>query len=280
MKGRPYTDEDFHKLNHVHLTSDNVWDPSKLNRDLTVEDLYHSPIHITKPSDIQAHPDFDLEGNIVQDPLPNNNISMNTGEIRNVTLLDNLEEIIDHDELHFDLHDESVPNPLDLQDKESVYNDWNYKRIVQQCCYRGYHDETEDWLANTFEGNHYNNDDSNHWKANPIPRETKASEVDYNALQPQFCWLPSILIKKTFQATTQFAKLPASAYLWKRFKSPHPANNVWRRNEDVASDTLFSDTPAIDSGVKCAQIFFWYSHTRYRHRTDEYLCRISIIPPR
>ena len=65
----------------------------------------------------------------MHDPSPNNNISMNTGEIRNITLLDNLDDILDHDELHFDLHDESVPNPLDLHDKESVYNDWNYKRI-------------------------------------------------------------------------------------------------------------------------------------------------------
>ena len=128
--------------------------------------------------------------------------------------------------------------------------------FVQCCCYSGYHEETEDWTANTFEGNHYDTDNGLHWKANPIPRETKASNIDYDALQPQFCWLPLVLIKKTFQATTQFAKLPASAYLWKRFKTPHPANNVWRRSEDVASDTLFSDTPAIDSGVKCAQIFF------------------------
>ena len=67
----------------------------------------------------------------MHDPLPNNNISMNTGEIRHITLLDILEDIIDHDKLHFDLHYESVPNPLDLQDKESVYSDWNYKRIVQ-----------------------------------------------------------------------------------------------------------------------------------------------------
>ena len=94
------------------------------------------------------------------------------------------------------------------------------------------------------------------WKANPIPRETAADKVDYERLKPQFCWLPIDIIKQTFKATTQFAKLPASAYLWKRFKSPNPACNVWRRNKDVASDTVFSDTPAIDNGTRCAQIFF------------------------
>ena len=96
----------------------------------------------------------------------------------------------------------------------------------------------------------------NVWKANPIPRETDATEIDYQTLQPQFCWLPVDLIKRSFKATTQFAKLPASAYLWKRYKSPHPACNVYQWNEDIASDTVFSDTPAIDNSAKSAQIFF------------------------
>ena len=31
--------------------------------------------------------------------------------------------------------------------------------------------------------------------------------------------------------------------------------NVLRRHEPVATDTIFSDTPAADSGVKQAQVF-------------------------
>ena len=31
--------------------------------------------------------------------------------------------------------------------------------------------------------------------------------------------------------------------------------NVPRRHEPVATDTIFSDTPAVDSGVKQAQVF-------------------------
>ena len=37
--------------------------------------------------------------------------------------------------------------------------------------------------------------------------------------------------------------------------SRFPACNVMRRNEPVATDTVFSDTPAGDSGVTAAQIF-------------------------
>ena len=33
-------------------------------------------------------------------------------------------------------------------------------------------------------------------------------------------------------------------------KSRNPALNVPRRHEHVATDTIFSDTPAVDSGVK------------------------------
>ena len=41
----------------------------------------------------------------------------------------------------------------------------------------------------------------------------------------------------------------------KHFKSRFPAFNIPHRNEAVATDTMFSDTPAIDSGVTMAQIF-------------------------
>ena len=41
----------------------------------------------------------------------------------------------------------------------------------------------------------------------------------------------------------------------KHFKSRFPAFNIPHRNEAVATDTIFSDTPAIDSGVTMAQSF-------------------------
>ena len=41
----------------------------------------------------------------------------------------------------------------------------------------------------------------------------------------------------------------------KHFKSRFPALNVHRRNEAVATDTVYSDTPAIDNGATSAQIF-------------------------
>ena len=46
-----------------------------------------------------------------------------------------------------------------------------------------------------------------------------------------------------------------SAILKKYYKSPFPAVNVTRRDEPVATNTVYSDTPAIDNGCKQAQIF-------------------------
>jgi hypothetical protein len=43
--------------------------------------------------------------------------------------------------------------------------------------------------------------------------------------------------------------------LKRAFKSPNPALNVYRRNESVACDIVYSDTPAIDDGSTVAVIF-------------------------
>ena len=41
----------------------------------------------------------------------------------------------------------------------------------------------------------------------------------------------------------------------KHLKSRNPALNVPRRHEAVATDSIFSDTPAVDSRIKQAQVF-------------------------
>jgi hypothetical protein len=67
--------------------------------------------------------------------------------------------------------------------------------------------------------------------------------------------LPIGAIKKTFERTTQFALMPMSTILKKWYKSPNPALNVHPCDEPVATDTIYSGTPAIDCGITSAQIF-------------------------
>jgi len=90
---------------------------------------------------------------------------------------------------------------------------------------------------------------------NTEPCTVVAKEKDYQALCPLFGWLPTDTIKRTFEATTQYAHIPMSTILKKHFQSPNPALNVQRQHEPVATDTVYSDTPAIDSGVTTAQFF-------------------------
>ena len=72
---------------------------------------------------------------------------------------------------------------------------------------------------------------------------------DYEALRPNFGWLSAARIRKTLENTTQWYRATIHHPFKKHFKSRFPAANVHRLNEWVATDTIFSDTPAHDDGV-------------------------------
>ena len=57
------------------------------------------------------------------------------------------------------------------------------------------------------------------------------------------------------QSTQWGDSLPKTFPMKKHFTSRNPALNIPRRHEAVATDTVFSDTPVVDSGVKQAQVF-------------------------
>jgi hypothetical protein len=80
------------------------------------------------------------------------------------------------------------------------------------------------------------------------------SEPDYGQLCPHLGWLPIDAIKKMFERTTQLACMPMSTILKKWYKSPNPALNVHPRDEPVATDTIYSNTLAIDCGITSAQV--------------------------
>jgi hypothetical protein len=87
------------------------------------------------------------------------------------------------------------------------------------------------------------------------PHKVSEAPHDYDALHPRFAWLPTNIIKKTFEVTTQYARMPLNTILRKHFKSPNPVVNVQQCDELIAMDTIQSDVPAIDGGEKYAQIF-------------------------
>ena len=74
-------------------------------------------------------------------------------------------------------------------------------------------------------------------------------------MRPFFGWVNSDIVKQKFDQTTQWGVALDSFPMKRHLKSRSPALNVPRRHEPVATDTIFSDTPAVDSGVKQAQVF-------------------------
>jgi hypothetical protein len=87
------------------------------------------------------------------------------------------------------------------------------------------------------------------------PRIITTKEPPYETLRPQFGWLSTDVIKKTYEHTTQYARIPSSTILKRTFRSPNPALNVHRRNEPVACDVVYADVPAISDGSQAAVLF-------------------------
>ena len=86
--------------------------------------------------------------------------------------------------------------------------------------------------------------------------DSNPAEEDWKSLRPYFGWQSEQVIKNTYQVTSRFGgTIPQHDYLKKHFKSRNPVFNIPRRNEAVATDTIFSDTPAINDGSTVAQFF-------------------------
>ena len=83
--------------------------------------------------------------------------------------------------------------------------------------------------------------------------QTNPTEEDLKSLRPYFGWQPEQVIHNTYKATSRFGgTVPQQNYLKQHFKSRIPALNIPRRNEPVATDTVLSDTPAINDGSTMA----------------------------
>ena len=86
--------------------------------------------------------------------------------------------------------------------------------------------------------------------------DSNPAEEDWKSLRPYFGWQSEQVIKNTYQVTSRFGgTIPQHDYLKKHLKSRNPVFNISKRNEAVATDTIFSDTPAINDGSTMAQFF-------------------------
>ena len=81
-------------------------------------------------------------------------------------------------------------------------------------------------------------------------------EPDWSTQRPFLAWTSPSSIKDTFNVTTRHGTAPHTQdYIKKHFKSRNPVFSIPRCSEAVATDTIFSGTPAVDDGPTMAQFF-------------------------
>ena len=86
--------------------------------------------------------------------------------------------------------------------------------------------------------------------------QSSPQEPDWNTQCPFLAWTSPSSIKDTFNVTTRHGTAPHTQdYIKKHFKSRNPVFSIPRCSEAVATDTIFSDTPAVDDGSTMAQFF-------------------------
>ncbi|CAB9525513.1 Retrotransposon protein [Seminavis robusta] len=85
----------------------------------------------------------------------------------------------------------------------------------------------------------------------------KLKTPDVSELRRFFPGVTDETIKRTFNATTQYGTKGATKgrTLRGQIVSPNPILNIPRRHEDVATDTIYGSTPAINDGSTAAQLF-------------------------
>ena len=86
--------------------------------------------------------------------------------------------------------------------------------------------------------------------------QSSPQEPDWNTQRPFLAWTSPSSIKDTFNVTTRHGTAPNTQdYIKHHFKPRNPVFTIPRCSEDVATDTIFSDTPAVDDGSTMAQFF-------------------------
>ena len=232
LKMRRHTDAEFDSSPLTMLTSNEHWNPRQHNKQCSADDVDFT---LSNPTNHHSLPcdDCDARGECVgrlaeqsQLPSDDSNVTANaTGE----------QEF---------LHDQSMARWIHSAFKATTSDLW---ACVAAGKGAGLNPATDNELV----------DDAPEAFDTGI-RVHKASDTDCQALKPHFGCLPAKTTARTFENSTQHGRIFNSkeGNQFKRCKSPQPAMNVHRWDEDVPMDESFASVPAIDGGFKSAMVFF------------------------
>ncbi len=218
LKMQPHTEHEWNTLPQVILTSGDDWDPTVLDNNLSGQPDWYNTVK-------------DLQDGLISTPFDEHGNYRNRQIPKPVTILPPIP--------NGDVDAPAIPTLGDLADSNDLHVDLNAHVHDLRCAFHSAGHVNQIYLCHAHE------------------RETTRTKVDYNQYRPYFLHVDVDKVRKTFQRTTQFAtNVMAGHRIQQTIHSPFPAHNVWRRNEPVASDTIFGEAPAVDTnGQTMAQIF-------------------------
>ena len=220
LKMRPYTNKEYEQLPHVIMTSDEEWNPRIFDNEIDPNSSQYQQANPVNRK-LLPHEDYDIYGEYI-------GVNQTEQGVPQTDQCNDLDFWVDHDDY---LHSEAIArciygsNRMNQTDQTLVEDIQTYRSEV---------------------------------RSGQAPRTHIPTEHDFERMKPYFAWVPTKLIKHTFKNSTQYGFMPNSpdGNLFKRWHSPNPAMNVFRLQDDLLTDKIHSNTPAIDGGFKEAQVFF------------------------
>ena len=213
---RPPTDKELEKYPHVFITSDSAWDPTVLDNEY--DEVFYDAI--------------------MEDPEVSQRREQRDPRIDDHGFLRSREDY----EVLFKAQDAfisaNMPGGATFDKKDQYYD--AHATAVQIL------DSNGDYIPDV-EPSRLERAANMLLSINPNRLRRHFPHLD--ALKPYFGWVSNDRIKSMIEKTTQHYRQVVNYPFRKHFKSRFPAANVHRRNEWVATDTFFSDTPAADDGI-------------------------------
>jgi hypothetical protein len=184
---RPHTDQEWETLPHVLLTEDTNWDPMHMDHEQGDDPAWYEQ----QDDPPLLNSDFDLCGDYRHRIVYKSDLSSDAYTPSGRILVHDNDVFFDtqEDEAFVDAHsNEHDDNDMDIEAAtDRCVFQANAHRYV--CSVTTYHDV--DTLPN-----HHG------------PHTVAEAPRDYDVLRPRFAWLPTDIIKKTFDVTTQYAWMP------------------------------------------------------------------------
>ena len=290
---RPVRDDEWGNLPETWMCSRNKWDPSLFDEEVDPSWMTQKSSDVEERFSNLGHDRFgvmDFEADDTFTEGETDAIPITHGEIE-INLTEMIQDEILSSVLEYEIDGDYYHRYLTPEDETCDWGDWepfanaqweshdvrhrrmstrlrkpvDYSDTKRRPTTKTHpHDETmpTDGEKSTLSGpvTGYNNkarDTSQNPPREAAPYLGKPSRKDYAEYARHFGGAREKVIKETFKNTTQLGKLGfvKGLRLWRKLASPNPALNVFRRNEPVATDTVYGPEPAVDNGSTAAQFF-------------------------